>query len=58
MNSTQLIKLWKTKLRAAKADERHLAKVYNQIERAMRRTGREIDQLEKKIANKLAQTQS
>jgi hypothetical protein len=47
MNSK--IKLWKTKLKAARADERQWARVYNRAERAMLKIGREIDQLERKI---------
>lgn len=56
MNSTRL-KLWKTKLKAARADERQWARVYNRAEKAMLRIGREIDELEKKIENELAKAE-
>lgn len=51
------LKLWQTKLKAAKAEERQWAKAYNRAERAMLRVGRQIDELEKKIANELAKAQ-
>lgn len=56
MDSTK-IKLWKAKLKASKAEERQWAKVYNRAERAMLRVGRQIDELENKIANELAKTE-
>ena len=56
MDSTRL-KLWKTKLKAARADERQWARVYNRAEKAMLRIGREIDELEKKIENELAKAE-
>jgi hypothetical protein len=56
MNSTR-IKLWKAKLKAARADERQWARVYNRAEKAMLRIGREIDELEKKIENELAKAE-
>ena len=56
MNSTRL-KLWKAKLKAARADERQWARVYNRAEKAMLRIGREIDELEKKIENELAKAE-
>ena len=56
MNATNL-KLWKAKLKAAKAEERQWAKVLNRAERAMLRVGRQIDELEKKIANELAKAE-
>lgn len=56
MNSTRL-KLWKAKLKAARAEERQWARAYNRAEKAMLRIGREIDQLEKKIENELAKAQ-
>lgn len=56
MNSTRL-KLWKTKLKAARADERQWARVYNRAEKAMLRIGREIDELEKKIEDELAKAE-
>ena len=56
MNSTRL-KLWKTKLKVARADERQWARVYNRAEKAMLRIGREIDELEKKIENELAKAE-
>lgn len=55
--NTHNIKLWKTKLKAAKEEERHWAKMYNEAERHMLRIGREIDTLESKIANELAKHQ-
>ena len=51
------IKMWKAKLKASKAEERQWAKVYNKAERAMLRVGRQIDDLEKKIANELAKAE-
>ena len=56
MNSTRL-KLWKAKLKAARAEERQWARAYNRAEKAMLRIGREIDQLEKKIENELAKAE-
>lgn len=56
MDSTK-IKLWKTKLKASKAEERQWAKAYNRAERAMLRVGKQIDELEKKIANELAKAE-
>ena len=51
------IKLLKAKLKAFKAEERQWAKVYNRSERAMLRVGRQIDELEKKIADELAKAE-
>ena len=51
------IKLLKAKLKASKAEERQWAKVYNRSERAMLRVGRQIDELEKKIADELAKAE-
>lgn len=51
------IKLLKAKLKAAKTEERQWAKVYNRAERAMLRVGRQINELEKKIANELAKAE-
>lgn len=56
MDSTK-IKLWKAKIKASKVEERQWAKVYNRAERAMLRVGRQIDELEKKIANELAKAE-
>ena len=56
MDSTR-IKLLKAKLKASKAEERQWAKVYNRSERAMLRVGRQIDELEKKIADELAKAE-
>lgn len=56
MNSTK-IKLWKAKLKASKSEERQWAKAYNRAERAMLRVGKQIDELEKKIANELAKAE-
>lgn len=50
----QTVRLWKTKLKAAKAEERQWAKKYNEAERALLRVGRDINQLEKKIESELA----
>ena len=51
------IKMWKAKLKASKAEERQWAKAYNRAERAMLRVGRQIDELEKKIADELAKAE-
>jgi hypothetical protein len=56
MTSSKL-KLWKAKLKAARADERQWARVYNRAEKAMLRIGREIDELEKKIETELAKAE-
>jgi len=48
------IGLWQAKLKAAKIEEQQYAKVYNRAERALLRIGKEIDELEKKIADELA----
>lgn len=53
MDSTRL-KLWKAKLRTARVEERQWIKVNNRSVRAMARVGRQIDELERKIANELA----
>jgi len=53
VNKTRL-NLWKVKLRTAKVEEKQWAKAYNRAERAMVRLGRQIDDLEKKIADELA----
>jgi TolB-like protein len=50
------VKLLKAKLISARADERLWAKVYNRAERAMLRIGRQIEDLERRIANELAKT--
>jgi len=51
------IKLLKAKLKAAKTEERQWAKAYNRAARAMLRVGRQINELEKKIANELAKAE-
>lgn len=51
------VKLWKAKLKAAKAEERQWAKAYNRAARAMLRVGHQIDELEKKIATELAKSE-
>jgi hypothetical protein len=56
MDSTK-IKLLKAKLKASKAEERQWAKAYNRADRAMLRVGRQINELEKKIANELAKAE-
>jgi hypothetical protein len=56
MDSTK-INMWKAKLKASKAEERQWAKAYNRAERAMLRVGKQIDELEKKIANELAKAE-
>ena len=56
MDSTK-IKLLKAKLKAAKAEQRQWAKAYNRADRAMLRIGRQLDELEKKIADELAKAE-
>lgn len=56
MDSTKL-KLLKAKLKATKAEQRQWAKAYNRADRAMLRIGRQLDELEKKIANELAKAE-
>lgn len=56
MDSTK-IKLLKTKLKAAKAEQRQWVKAYNRAERAVLRIGFQIDELEKKIGNELAKAE-
>ena len=46
---TQLIKLWKVKLKAVREDERQWTKARNRAEAALHRINREINQLETKI---------
>jgi len=51
------LKLWKAKLKASEAEQRQWAKVYNRADRALLRVGKQINELEKKIANELAKAQ-
>ena len=44
----------KAKIRATRAEVRINQKVYNMAERALLRSVRELDQLERKLADKLA----
>lgn len=46
----------KAKVKAKKAELRINQRVYNMAERALLRSVRELDQLEKKLGNKLAKT--
>lgn len=47
----QNIKLWKAKLKAAKVEQRQWAKAYSRAERGLARATRQVNELEKKIAN-------
>lgn len=51
------VNFWKAKLRAAKAEEKQWSKAYNRAERAMVRVSRQIDELERKIADELAKAE-
>jgi hypothetical protein len=53
---SKAIKELKAKVKATKAEVRINQKVYNMAERALLRSVRQLDQLEKKLADKLAQT--
>ena len=45
------VKMWTVKLKAARHEEQQWAKAYNKAERALNRIGKEIQELEKKIAD-------
>ena len=51
---TKLTDELKAKIKALKAEVRINQRVYNMAERALLRSVRELDQLEKKLADKLA----
>ena len=51
------VKMWTVKLKAARHEEQQWAKAYNKAERALNRIGKEIQELEKKIADELAKAE-
>lgn len=53
---TKNIKELQAKLKATRAEVRINQRVYNMAERALLRSVRQLDQLEKKLADKLAKT--
>ena len=51
------VDLWKAKLKAAKAEQRIVVRQYNAAERALHRLSLQIENLEKKIERKLANSE-